>query len=46
MFNVDAALRDKTGTLTKGDHAVTSVATTDGDEAKLLALGHSGGGRP
>jgi Cu2+-exporting ATPase len=38
MRTVDAVLFDKTGTLTSGQHQVTAVAATDGDEAGLLTL--------
>jgi Cu2+-exporting ATPase len=42
MRTVDAVLIDKTGTLTRGEHAVTDVAATDGmddDEVLRLAAG-------
>jgi Cu2+-exporting ATPase len=41
MRQVDVVLFDKTGTLTLGQHAVTEVASVDGDNDRLLALAAS-----
>jgi Cu2+-exporting ATPase len=38
MRTVDVVLFDKTGTLTEGQHAITGVWTTEGDDASLLRL--------
>jgi P-type Cu2+ transporter len=38
MRTVDTVLFDKTGTLTLGRHAVTEVASVDGDGERVLAL--------
>jgi Cu2+-exporting ATPase len=38
MRTVDTVLFDKTGTLTLGRHAVTDVASADGDRGAVLAL--------
>jgi Cu2+-exporting ATPase len=38
MRSIDTVLFDKTGTLTAGEHRVTRIAATDGDEDALLGL--------
>jgi Cu2+-exporting ATPase len=38
MRKVDTVLFDKTGTLTRGEPTVAGVASTDGDDAALLAV--------
>mgnify|MGYP001945280345 CR=1 FL=1 len=37
MRTVDVVLFDKTGTLTKGNHRLTALATTEGDDDRVLA---------
>jgi P-type Cu2+ transporter len=37
MRTVDVVLFDKTGTLTKGSHRLTALATTNGDDDRVLA---------
>ena len=38
LGKVDAVVMDKTGTLTKGEPAVSEVILTDGDEAEVMSL--------